>query len=285
MKIILLLLMAVLPVNSQDSRIVFGGVATGRADTKYYGDIYTVDPDGDTTPVPLTKGLITHEPVWSPDGREIAFFRINYTPGEFVVEVHDIGIMNADGSNIREMDRGKRSCGSRRENDDDLSCIRRIEHIRWSPDGSLIVLAAFDIDRFTASVEYALSLFFLYPGKWSWEQRIDILPDVSHRDWIPFGHMDVLPDGRIAYSICCSTDDPGTGLWIANPDGTDPRKIDGFPVGNNFDVSPDGSMIAFTGDDGYWEREDEKDWITEIEIMEIDGELPSKGVEIEKRRP
>ena len=67
MKTTLLLLMAVLPVNSQDSRIIFGGVATGRADTKNYGDIYIIDPDGDTTPVLV---IVRSAPAGVHGGRE-----------------------------------------------------------------------------------------------------------------------------------------------------------------------------------------------------------------------
>jgi Tol biopolymer transport system component len=61
------------------------------------GSIYTVAVDGTSDPVNLTNAVTDSEPAWSPDGKSIAFVRIQ--PND--EKNGDIFVMTKDGSNQR----------------------------------------------------------------------------------------------------------------------------------------------------------------------------------------
>jgi len=101
-------------------------IAFTRAGTSS-ADIYVTDLGG--TVRPLTTDGLSYEPAWSPDGTEIAFVRSCQRCGPNQVTADDVYIMNADGTNVRDL-----------TNDFDYND----RDPAWSPDGSTI---AFSSDR------------------------------------------------------------------------------------------------------------------------------------------
>jgi Tol biopolymer transport system component/CubicO group peptidase (beta-lactamase class C family) len=78
-----------------ERRLTFGGgVGAG---VKVFFDVYVVNADGSGQLRPLTKG--GRQPLWSPDGRMIAF--LNWRVGD----AGDVCVMNADGSGQRNLTR------------------------------------------------------------------------------------------------------------------------------------------------------------------------------------
>ena len=111
-------------------RIVF---ASGRYDNRLLYDIYVMDAGG-SDPARLPRdagyGYIEGKPVWSPDGKKIAFVRFPYAVHDHGVHEsgNDIWVMDADGSDLTQL------------TDDPASEVNPT----WSPDGTRI---AFDFER------------------------------------------------------------------------------------------------------------------------------------------
>ena len=91
------------------------------------GALFTADPDGtgirQITHPP--KRRLDTEPDWSHDGRRIAFQREN----RIGLGPPEIYVVNADGSNLRQLTRGTTGCGKGGNCDSDAA---------WSPDGRRI---------------------------------------------------------------------------------------------------------------------------------------------------
>jgi Tol biopolymer transport system component len=82
------------------------------------GEIWSINAD--TTN--LTQLAMGSGPVWSPDGRRIAFLRFS----DLKTDLHsEIWIMNADGTDVAPLGPGSRRSG-------------RINRLAWSPDGTRI---------------------------------------------------------------------------------------------------------------------------------------------------
>jgi Tol biopolymer transport system component len=88
----------------------------------FHTDIWTIRPDG-TGASQLTRGAFDVEPVYSPDGRWIAFGRITHD-----AQIPDVAIyvMHTDGTHLRQV----------------VPSTSGLEHPDWSPDGRWIT---FDI--------------------------------------------------------------------------------------------------------------------------------------------
>jgi Tol biopolymer transport system component len=87
------------------------------------GAIYTMAADGESPPVQLTDGTGSDaDPIFSPDGTEIAFRRWNFDATGKNTDV-DIVVMSVDGSNVRTL-------AKHPGNDQDPA---------WSPDGKQFV--------------------------------------------------------------------------------------------------------------------------------------------------
>ena len=104
----------------------------------------------------------------------------------------------------------------------------------WSPDGKLIAVTSFEIDRFD-----------VYTMKADGSERTLVLRNASFPSWSPDGKQLV---------VMRDTEDEGSSLAIVNADGTDVRPL-GLggtkeAPGERLNVidpewSPDGKLIAF----------------------------------------
>ena len=86
-------------------------------------DVFVMQADGDD-PRQLTKeveGLMSGQPTWSPDGREIAFVRGESVATAVPSRFGDLMVMSADGADVRRLVRGP------------------LNGPAWSPDGREIV--------------------------------------------------------------------------------------------------------------------------------------------------
>lgn len=169
-------------------------------------DIYVANADG-SAPTRLTSDEVDHSPAWSPDGELIA-----YVSG--YGEDQQIRVMNADGSNTRELttDRGLHLFPS------------------WSPDGSEIAFVAFDGTD---------SNIYVMDADGSGTRRLT--RDPSHEDAPAWS-----PDGRlIAFTSEGGDRDPG--VYTISADGTGgvaQLAHDPDPANLGIAWSPDGTKMA-----------------------------------------
>lgn len=114
--------------SPKDNRIAF---------MRWRGDrfgIATVNPDGTQLRV-LTPPLYNaHNPVWSPDGRRLAF-NGNFAVGD--VGDWDIYVMNADGSGLTNLTQ---------------SDVPSDEHPQWSPNGQWIAFSSTNPRRYDPDI-------------------------------------------------------------------------------------------------------------------------------------
>jgi hypothetical protein len=178
------------------------------------GKIFQANTDG-TGVVQLSAGPNDASPAWSPDGRRIAFFRQDTTPG--------IYIMNADGTNL-----GRRASVQ----------AGFATAPTWSPDGAWIAFACFGdgdwglckvraADDGTTPVTFFPRRGYLADAAWS--------PDGSH----------------IAFISDWNMFDFWFDAWLVSADGSQPEALrEHTPLTPNPDQqyqpawSPDGQRIA-----------------------------------------
>ena len=247
-------------------------------------NIWIMDEDGgkenQLTAVPTDDGA----PVWSPDGKQIAFFR--YTND---VDYRDIFIMNADGTNVRRITRGpendnfstwspdgrqiaferstweqgpdgkweRLTCGIYVTDTDGANVRCLIEdqtnpqYPRWSPDGKRIAYWCWPVDRPSLWVIDTNGENRRMVHRWGGNYGID---------WSPGGEKIV---------FCSYQDKPWTAndIYVINADGKGMRRLtQPGPAMYYYPVwSPDGKRIAFCSDkDGNVNKND-------VYIMDADG--------------
>ncbi|MEN0059158.1 MAG: translocation protein TolB [Bdellovibrio sp.] len=108
--------MNVEPSLSKDNRLVFSSDRAGRP------MIYTADADGSNIKRVTFAGVFNSSPVWSPDGKKIAF--AGQSDNNF-----DIFVMNADGTGMIRLTSAKKSNGKMSSNEDPS----------FSPDGRFVM--------------------------------------------------------------------------------------------------------------------------------------------------
>lgn len=118
-------------------------------------DVYVMHADGSGV-LRLTTDGANANPVWSPDGRQIAFIHLGATAAQ-------VGLVHADGSNLRV-----------------VSLPVGVSHgLVWSPDGKRIAFAATDGQEWLMDADGSKVTALCYPGGCA-AGGVDWSPDGSH---------------------------------------------------------------------------------------------------------
>jgi len=147
-----------LPAGAANSKIAFASFPRGGGQLSN-GEIFVVNADGSGRRRLTSNPVDDDFPVWSPDGRKVAFVRgfLNRPDPSF-----DVYVMNADGSGERRL-------------------TRNAAWPAWSPDGRKIAfLRGFPADLYVMNADG------------SGERRLARNAGISH----PFGAVAWSPDGR-----------------------------------------------------------------------------------------
>ncbi len=191
-------------------------VMVGYQNSNY--DIYTMDADGNNR-VRVTNtssNVINLSPTWSPDGKKIAFARLNNATGR----EKGIYTINADGS-------GQKRLTNSDGLGEDLAPV-------WSPDGQKIAY-------FTSNNNQEQIIVINSSGG-----ELKTLTADSYRSVLP----DWSPNGqKIVYASTQNIEGNGRfEIFTMNPDGSGKKRL---TVNSNSDDlaprwSPDGKKIVFT---------------------------------------
>jgi TolB protein len=224
-------------------------------------DIFTIDPNGSSL-ARLTSGLFAGYLSWSADGQSLAFEASELVGPNQVGPAH-IYRMAADGTGIRQLTTGSAmdlgptwspdgtkiafhrelDAGIYTINADGTILQRIAEHSvspwapTWSPDGTRI---AFVRANTQIGTDTGQDIFTVSPDG-SNLVRLTSNHGALAPDWSPDGHA-------ILYGNFTSPNDPTTGLWVANSDGTNPHKIPNSEEAAHQGQarwSPDGTKIVF----------------------------------------
>ena len=195
-------------------------------------NIYVMNDDGSRVRQLTDSPLYDSLPSWSPDGSQIAFMRDLHSAGAGKGQQFDIFIMDADGSNLRNVTQHPTDDGN----------------VAWSPDGGFLV---FSSSRNGYTDIYTLELATGVLTQLTDNSKEDGLSDAPN--WSP--------DGRqIAYEHVV----PGQGrhVYIMDADGSNARPLlkghqphfngvnlvsRGFPR-----WSPDGQQLLYFVDELRW---------------------------------
>jgi len=181
-------------------------------------EIWTANADGSvrrqvtSNPYVNSRAPQDGDPAWSPDGKRIAFDRIDDTRSGYV----QLWVMNADGTGQTDLTNSTTYGDSRPQ---------------WSPDGKHI---AFESQSSNGGSGMTNSVATMTPdGK----NRRVLASGAVGPSWSPDGT-------RIAFTKGQS---PSSAIWTMKPDGSDQRQI---KAGGGYDYgapkwSPDGSRIAY----------------------------------------
>jgi Tol biopolymer transport system component len=217
------------------SRIVF----VREFDDKPF-EIWSVRPDGSDLrqidpgcPPGIPSSQICEEdaPAWSPNGKQIAFFnpfgKLKTIRGEEWIEVGAIAVVDADGSNRRQLTQVQRPTSS-----EDQQPV-------WSPDGKQIAFMRWNS---TASPQNGRAIFVVNADGSGLRQVTPWKLDAGdHPDWSPDGSRILFraPWRKIS----------GSSIYTIRPDGTGLTQLTNF-VGTvevfSSSYSPDGKWIVFS---------------------------------------
>lgn len=194
--------------------------------------IFKFNFDGtDLTRLTHIANVNDSEPIWSPDGSQIAFTRILPNQNDRM----ELWIMNAYGANAQYI--GVEGFSA-----------------TWSPDGSQFVYTSDKQDNHE---------IYMCNIDGTGEQRLtETAIDEQYATWSPDGT-------QIAY--CASTGEwntpgntPTYEIYIMNSDGSNVQQLTENTSADIYRWSPDGSMLAFVSD-----RHSAGNW--EVYIMNVDG--------------
>jgi Tol biopolymer transport system component len=171
-------------------------------------------------------------PVWSPDGKSIAFF--SDRGGN-----PDIYVMNSDGSQIEQLTRDAFASLYFTKSSED-------SNPSWSPDGTQLV---FESGRRNQMMTYINHDIYVMGADGSNVRRLtDDGADEGSPRWSPDGES--IAYVRMEYfSNQAPIENPAWDIYVMNADGTDPMQLTSDPS-NELEPSwsPDGTRIAFISD-------------------------------------
>ena len=205
--------------QAPDSRIDINSL-TGKIVYSSEGDVFVINADGSER-TRLTDNLAEDfDPVWSPDGTQIAFR--THRDGD-----EEVYLMNAEGSDQRNL--------SNAPNDGDYSPA-------WSPNGEWI---AFMSDRAGNN-----NIWIIRPDGSDLRQITDIPGISEYPTWAP-------DSSRIAFTCTFGKIlSNGTGdfeICVVNTDGTELTQLTDTPGENTQPAwSPDGHKLAFQSNRAGW---------------------------------
>ncbi len=244
-------------------------------------DIYVANRDGSGRRRLTRDPAVDCVPVWSPDGRRIAFERaLVRREGDTVVGFdHDVYVINADGSGERNLTGDAVSAGGpagpiwspdgRRiafwsgpdgngwvyvmnaDGSERRMLARNEGHLAWSPDGRKILLARGGHQGPPATNAYVVVANTDGSGLRTLTRVAG--DNGSHANWSPDGRRIVFVSDR----------DGNLEVYVMNADGSGQRNLTRHPGRDSEPAwSPDGRMIAFTT---------KREGNFEIYVMNADG--------------
>lgn len=246
------------PFPSPDgSSIAF--IRTFFYDKGFSDELWVVNPDG-SNQRRLIGGFEAVFPCWSPDGSKIAFIAKGHEGGLYII--------NADGSGLRKLD---------------TQSIKSDFFPSWSPDGERIAFYGYfegSSKIFTINFNGSGLKMIAEGALPEWSPRGDVIIFMKRADDL-IAIYSVKPDGTgekrltdyfplLRFSSLRPSDGEhicfaiGTIIYLMGVDGSTVAKIDvGVSV---FDpvLSPDGKMIAFTG-------QRKKGEYGDIYVVNVDG--------------
>jgi Tol biopolymer transport system component len=247
-------------------------------------NIWAAGPDGtEPTNVSNDQNVVSVDPAWSPDGSKIA-----YEDGYSAVSTDGIWVMNADGSNKRQLTSGSVD-----------------EWPAWSPDGTQIAFAStrpldasgdvrhiwlmnsdgsnlhqLTFDSTTLNVQGLRPDWSPDGTKIAFDDYKDVYvisPDgsnVSRLTTDPSNDFDpsFSPDGHSLVFASNRSSDSYASIWRMNADGSGQARLTLAMYFSDFEPvwSPDGARIAFTST-----RDNGGSGFPEIWTMNADGSNPA----------
>ena len=174
-------------ISPDGSRVVYVGLVRSPGGGCCIHGLYAVDADGGPAVKLVEAQNTVEDPTFSPDGTQIA-----YVDGSGDHD-HHVWVMNADGSNAREV----------------LSrdCVCQVHGLAWSPRG----------DRIAIAIEGTISTFA--------PDGSDFTPIITGGDR-PYWSGD---GSRIAYALACFETTRECAFAVADADGSNAQEV-GFGV-------------------------------------------------------
>ena len=213
-----------------NGKIAFSGSTLSRTvDTVATNtDIHLIDGEGcHETQLTHTKQF-EEDPVWSPDGKKIAFIRSNSTYSYLYV-------MNADGTKQTQ-----------------LTKFLSDPYFAWSPDGGKIALILGQSSLYVINADGTKEAHLTASVSANPEDQTRLGPPA----WSPDGNKIAFASSTLTDTSASASGEPASapaeglsGIYLINVDGTGLRKLEAaVGLGNRLGVpiwSPDGNKIAF----------------------------------------